>query len=162
MKRRYSLFLLPAFVLLLLLPLSCESEKALTLVNQEAAIDAFITSRYGGHVIVRNGGANRIVLSEGTGEPAAAGDTLALRLDGYVFNNGPGTQFLSETLREVIGKGALIQGLDDGLIGVCAGEECMILFSARYGYYDEAVGIVPAMSPLLFRVQVDEIVKVNE
>ena len=58
-----------------------------------------------------------------------------------------------------MGKGKLLKGLDSGLIGVQAGETCVILFSAKYGYYDETVGVVPAMSPLLFTVTVNDIVK---
>ena len=139
--------------------LSCESEKALELVNQEAAIDKYITAKYADNEIVRNDGANRVVLTAGTGALLAAGDTIDMQLAGYVFSNGPGTQFLSENIRSVVGKGKLLKGLDNGLIGVQAGETCVILFSAKYGYYDETVGVVPSMSPLLFTVTVNDIVK---
>lgn len=147
------------FAALALTLASCESEKALELVNQEAAIDKYITARYADNTIVRNEGANRVVLTAGAGAELAAGDTVDMQLDGYVFNNGPGTQFLSENVRSVVGKGKLLKGLDSGLIGVQAGEQSLILFSAKYGYYDESVGVVPAMSPLIFTVVVNEIVK---
>lgn len=147
------------FAALALALASCESEKALELVNQEAAIDKYISARYADNTIVRNEGANRVVLTAGTGAELAAGDTVDMQLDGYVFSNGPGTQFLSENVRCAVGKGKLLKGLDSGLIGVQAGEQSLILFSAKYGYYDESVGVVPAMSPLIFTVVVNEIVK---
>lgn len=151
---RHILFALFALVLV-----SCESEKALELVNQEAAIDKYITAKYADNTIVRNDGANRVVITAGSGAELAAGDTVQMQLDGYVFSNGPGTQFLSENIRTVVGKGKLLKGLDLGLIGVQAGEASVILFSAKYGYYDETVGVVPPMSPLLFTVTVNQIVK---
>ena len=147
------------FAALALCLVSCESEKALELVNQEAAIDKYITGKYADNTIVRNDGANRVVVTPGTGAELAAGDTVDMQLDGYVFSSGPGTQFLSENVRSVVGKGKLLKGLDSGLIGVQAGESSVILFSAKYGYYDESVGVVPPMSPLLFMVTVNEIVK---
>ena len=155
--KRFRILLLSA--LALCFALSCESEKALELVNQEGAIDKYITSKYADNTIVRNDGANRVILTAGSGAELAAGDTIDMQLDGFVFSSGPGTQFLSENVRSVVGKGKLLKGLDSGLIGVQAGETCVILFSAKYGYYDETVGVVPAMSPLLFTVTVNDIVK---
>lgn len=152
-------FRLILFAALALILASCESENALELVNQEAAIDGYITSHYADNTIVRNEGSNRVILTAGSGSQIAAGDTVDMQLDGYVFSNGPGTQFLSENVRSVVGKGKLLTGLDSGLIGVQSGEQCVILFSAKYGYYDESVGVVPAMSPLIFTVVVNEIVK---
>ena len=154
--KRFRHILLVLFALALV---SCESEKALELVNQEAAIDKYITAKYADNTIVRNDGANRVVLTSGSGAELAAGDTVDMQLDGYVFSNGPGTQFLSENVRSVVGKGKLLKGLDSGLIGVQTGESAVILFSAKYGYYDETVGVVPPMSPLLFTVTVNQIVK---
>ena len=92
MKRiRHILLVLSALALV-----SCESEKALELVNQEAAIDSYITARYADNTIVRTDGANRVVITAGSGAELAAGDTVDMQLDGYVFSNGPGTQYLSE------------------------------------------------------------------
>ena len=154
--KRFRPILLALFALVLA---SCESEKALELVNQEAAIDKYITAKYADNTIVRNDGANRVVITAGSGAELAAGDTVQMQLNGYVFSNGPGTQFLSENVRSVVGKGKLLKGLDSGLIGAQVGEESVILFSAKYGYYDESVGVVPPMSPLLFTVTVQQIVK---
>ena len=155
MKRfRHLLLVLSALALV-----SCESEKALELVNQEESIDKYITARYADNTIVRNEGANRVVITPGSGAELAVGDTVDMQLDGYVFSNGPGTQYLSENVRSVVGKGKLLKGLDNGLIGVQAGEQSVILFSAKYGYYDESVGVVPPMSPLIFAVTVYQVVK---
>ena len=48
----------------------------------------------------------------------------------------------------------MLEGLRDGLVGVRAGEECEILFTAKYGYGNRTFGIIPANSALLYRIWV--------
>ena len=47
-----------------------------------------------------------------------------------------------------------IEGLQKGLIGVRAGEECEILFSAKYGFGNKSFGMIPAKSALLYKIWV--------
>ena len=48
----------------------------------------------------------------------------------------------------------MLDGLKNGLIGVQAGEECEILFTAKYGYGNRTFGIIPANSALLYKIWV--------
>jgi FKBP-type peptidyl-prolyl cis-trans isomerase len=143
-----------------LLLASCQSENALAVVNQEAAIDKYITSRYADYEVVRNGGTNRVIVIEGDASKVAApGDSITMNIEGNIFTSSPSTRFLSGERTVELGPRDLMKGLEKGLEGVAEGEECYIFFSAKYGYYDESIGIVPSMSALMFHVNVLEIKK---
>ena len=43
------------------------------------------------------------------------------------------------------------------LEGVRAGEECEIMFSAKYGFGNRTLGIIPAKTALLYRIWVTEV-----
>ena len=158
MKSGYMTILLTAAALLALA--SCESENAITVVNQEDAIEKYISSRYAEYPVTHSDGANRVTIIEGDSTVVAApGDSIHMNIDGYIFTSSPSTQFLSNELTVELGPDDLIEGLEKGLRGVTEGEECYIFFSAKYGYYNSSVGIVPSMSALMYHVNVLEIKK---
>lgn len=138
---------------------SCSSQKAETISSQEASIDSYIEKSHSEREVHRDGGSNRIVMVLGEGEGIVAGDRTTVGLKGHIFSNGPGTLFYDDTVTVKIGAGEVISGLDTGLRGARAGEQCYIVFSAKYGFYDKAVGIVPAMSPLLYEAEIISIEK---
>jgi hypothetical protein len=124
---------------IMFLALSCTKEdRNNTIVNQEESIDRYISSLDGVRVI-RNGGSNRIVYTEGTGaDSLAVGDSVKFYYAGYVFSNGKGSLFatnnpqiaqekdfpLSGDLEErILNGGNFISGLANGLAGVKAGEK---------------------------------------
>lgn len=158
-----------------LLLASCTKEdRNLMLVNQEEAIDRYISAQKNVR-IARNGGSNRLVATEGRGaDSLEVGDAVNFYYAGYIFSNGKGSLFATNNPEvaqksdfplsggvesAVIGEGSLITGLDKGLAGARAGEVCQIVFSAKYGYDNESVYNVPKMSPLIFDVWVESIVK---
>lgn len=160
---------------IMFLALSCTKEdRNNTIVNQEESIDRYISSLDGVRV-VRNGGSNRIVYTEGTGaDSLAVGDSVKFYYAGYVFSNGKGSLFatnnpqiaqekdfpLSGDLEErILNGGNFISGLENGLAGVKAGEKCDIVFSAKYGFGNTVVYNVPKLTPLIFEVWVEGIVK---
>ena len=160
---------------IMFLALSCTKEdRNNTIVNQEESIDRYISSLDGVRV-VRNGGSNRIVYTEGTGvDSLAVGDSVKFYYAGYVFSNGKGSLFatnnpqiaqekdfpLSGDLEErILNGGNFISGLANGLEGVKAGEKCDIVFSAKYGFGNTVVYNVPKLTPLIFEVWVEGIVK---
>ena len=53
----------------------------------------------------------------------------------------------------------MVTGLANGLVGAREGEMCEVVFSAKYGYDNDIVYDVPKMSPLIFQVWVEGIVK---
>ena len=160
---------------IMFLALSCTKEdRNNTIVNQEESIDRYISS-FDGVRVVRNGGSNRIVYTEGTGaDSLAVGDSVKFYYAGYVFSNGKGSLFatnnpqiaqekdfpLSGDLEErILNGGNFISGLANGLAGVKAGEKCDIVFSAKYGFGNTVVYNVPKLTPLIFEVWVEGIVK---
>ena len=125
--------------------------------------------------IVYNRGAARLIKKKGTGEKLSADGAVSFYYAGYIFKGGAPTaanlfatnhQTTAETsefettdadysLFEVnMAETEMLEGLRDGLEGVRAGEECEILFTAKYGYGNRTFGIIPANSPLLYRIWV--------
>lgn len=133
---------------------SCESEIQALIVSQEEWIDSYISSLPDSLQIVRNEGSNRVIVSPGTGPAIAEGDSAFILYAGYVMGDrGPGKQFVTlDSAMVRVGKGDLVKGLDKGLVGARGGEECLVLFTAKNGYYKENVGLVPEKSALLFDI----------
>ena len=164
---------------------SCMKEKLeLTYTNQEAKIDQYInsnkytdSSKTDSLRVVYNGGAARLVLTEGTGEELNANGTAAIYYAGYVFNGSKSKTNLFITNHEDTAKSAgwnltdedfgiyqfnmsetkFIEGLRNGLIGVRGGEHCQILFSGKYGFGNEEFGIIPTNSALLYEIWVEAV-----
>lgn len=123
--------------------------------------------------IVYNKGAARLVQKEGSGEELEGTGAVSFYYAAYVFRNGWSSSSLFATNHQETAsmnfilsdadynlfeadmtKTELLTGLRNGLIGVRAGEECEIVFSAKYGFGKEAFGTVPANSSLLYKIWV--------
>ena len=143
-----------------LLLCSCESEYQSSLADQEGYIESYISSNYGDCEVTLNEGVSRVTLSQGYGLPAEEGDRLTVHCVGYTFgSSGPQSKFTELELTFTLGEDDIIEGLEKGLTGVSCGETCLVLFSARYGYGNSAVGVVPEATALAFTLQVKSIVK---
>ena len=175
---------------------SCMKEKLKTTYNsQEDSIDKYITSnmyakrtgvseKTGNDTtwtdtlrVVRNGGANRLVLKEGLGEELKPGGKIAFYYAGYTFKGSKSNSNLFTTNRQEtaaeakwdltdakyellqtnLTKDGFIEGLRMGLAGVKGGEECEILFSGQYAFGDVEFGIIPANSALLYHIWVEAV-----
>lgn len=89
-----------------------------------------------------------------------AGDVLVMNYTGRLEN---GTVFDSNILPEfnhvqplefVLGAGQVIQGWDEGLVGMKIGDKKTLVIPSEKGYGDRAVGnIIPANSTLIFEVE---------
>ena len=166
---------------LMLTAISCTKEdRKLTLIRQEEAIDKFVQSLTKDTRFYRNG-VVRAVLEQG--KPAGQADTLTpgdtayFYYAGHIFSNGKGELFYTNsdsvalsynrkleteeaTIRSgVVGEGRFLKGLDNGFPGMAPGEHAYIIFNADYGFGNTKVGLVPAMSPLLFEIWIERIVK---
>jgi peptidylprolyl isomerase len=100
-------------------------------------------------------------LVEGTGEAAAAGQTMVVNYTGWLED---GTQFDSsidsgQTFSFVLGAGNVIAGWDEGIAGMKVGGKRQLVVPAELGYKDQANGIIPANSVLIFEVELLEIQK---
>ena len=180
-----------AFMLLCLAGTSCVKAKLeVTYNNQEDKIDQYITKNMyvtrtteeGSTTtdtlrVVYNGGANRLVTKEGSGEELREDGTIEFYYAGYVFSGSKSASNLFITNHEATATAAgweltdsdwssyrirmheakLLEGLKKGLTGVKSGEECQILFSGKYGFGNKEFGIIPANSALLYEIWVEAI-----
>lgn len=98
------------------------------------------------------------VLTEGTGEGAAAGDEIAVQYVGVL--SADGTEFDSsydagQAFTFVLGTGAVIEGWDQGLIGAKVGSRIQLDIPAELAYGDQAAGdVITPGSALTFVVDV--------
>ena len=147
-------------VILSLIAVSCnQADLEKTATAQEEAIESFLKNKYQDSTIVNNGGVNRVVLIKGEGAEAAAGDSVFFKFQEGIFNNGNITTICEGEYASVLGNKSMIQGLDKGITGMKKEESAMIIFSARYGYYDSKVSVVPSMSALVYYVYLKDIKK---
>lgn len=128
--------------------------------------------------IVRNGGSNRVVLEEGSGEALEEGGTVTFYYGGYVFNGSisSGNLFATNHRQTATDCGwaltdmdfsaasavlsrssGLVTGLYNGLKGVKAGEHCYIVFSGQYGFGNKVTGTIPANSALLYEIWIESV-----
>ena len=158
---------------------SCsKQDRENTIISQENSIDRYISS-LGGVQVVRNNGANRVIISsDNSAAIAERGDSLYIRFAGYIFSNGRGPMFITNDTSAVgnkdfveivqkpygirLGSTPLVKGLDRGLEGVTQGEHCYIIFSAKYGFNNTEVYVIPKLSPLFYEIWVDKIAKNGE
>ncbi len=151
---------------------ACNDAIELQYINQEAAIDSYINSQFKDFPIVRNEGSNRIVIEETfASDSLCAGDSLTFRYAGYVFDSAPSAIFYTnnpsvsdqfgedEPLKILFGTDRLIPGLENGLKGVKRGEHSVIIFSGKYGFGTEKLGIIPPASALLYEVWIEKVRK---
>lgn len=171
-------------ILICLSMISCVKEQLEATYNkQEDQIDKYITKNMivtndegitDTLRVIRNGGSNRLVTVEGTGEELKADGHVGFYYAGYTFNGSVSTSGMFVTnhqataeqagwnltdadyaLMEInITRAELIEGLRKGLTGVRAGEECEIIFSGKYGFGNKSFGMIPAKSALLYKIWV--------
>ncbi|CAN5550563.1 hypothetical protein BH10ACT2_BH10ACT2_13480 [soil metagenome] len=95
-------------------------------------------------------------ITEGTGEPAKAGDTLAVFYVGVL--SGDGTEFDSnygtDPLTLVLGAGDVIVGWDQGLVGVKAGGRRQLDIPADIAYGEAGRGPIGPNEALSFVIDV--------
>lgn len=125
--------------------------------------------------IVYNKGAARLVKKKGKGPQLSPDGAVSFYYAGYTFKGSkPGASNLFATnhqhtadslkfkltdpdysiLEINMAEADLLEGVRNGLAGVQAGEECEILFTAKYGYGNRTFGIIPANSALLYQIWV--------
>lgn len=99
-------------------------------------------------------------LSEGEGEAAAKGDTLSVHYTGTLMD---GTKFDSsldrgEPFEFVLGQGYVIQGWDEGMLGMKIGGKRKLTIPSDMAYGDNGVpGAIPGGATLVFEVELLEI-----
>lgn len=171
MKATIKIFIIAVTVIL---SGACSSKLEGIYNRQESQIDTYVAKYESTNRIVRNGGANRIVMKEGEGEELSNNGYVSFYYAAYTFTGSISNSNLLVTnhqataeqagwnltdaeyeLYEIdFGSTGLLSGLKDGLAGVKAGEECEILFSGKYAFGDKPFGIIPANSAMLYKIWV--------
>ena len=108
------------------------------------------------------GNIERMVIDDvkiGTGEEVQEGDTVAVH---YVGTLQDGTEFDSSRKRGApiefkVGSGMVIEGWDQGLLGMKVGGERVLVIPPELGYGSRPVGPIPANSTLVFSLELMEI-----
>ena len=99
----------------------------------------------------------------GTGAAAVAGDKVTVQ---YVGSLTDGTVFDASASHSAdgftfnLGKGEVIQGWDQGIVGMKEGGKRKLVIPASLAYGDQAIGnIIPAGSTLVFEVELLKVQK---
>jgi len=92
----------------------------------------------------------------GTGAEAQAGSTVSVRYtgmlpDGSVFDTTANRG--NEPFTFVLGQGSVIQGWDQGLIGMKEGGKRRLIIPPAMGYGSQGVGPIPPNATLIFDVE---------
>ena len=95
------------------------------------------------------------ILTEGTGDQLVKnGDSITVDYTGVLED---GTEFDSSVgkipFTFIIGQGQVIQGWDQGLIGMKVGEERRLVIPSDLAYGPNGTGGIPANSTLIFTVK---------
>lgn len=103
------------------------------------------------------------VLQEGSGDVAAAGQTASVHYTGWLHDTSApenrGAKFDSSVDRGTpfefpLGAGRVIQGWDQGVVGMQVGERRELTIAPELAYGDRAIGeLIPPGSTLLFEVE---------
>ena len=102
----------------------------------------------------------------GTGAEAKSGQTVTVNYTGWLYQNGgKGKKFDSSfdhdgTFKFTIGAGQVIQGWDQGVVGMKEGGKRTLIIPPDLAYADQNIGdgLIPPWSTLIFEI---ELVHVN-
>jgi len=99
------------------------------------------------------------IIKEGQGEESKNGDTLSVHYTG-TFENGEkfdSSLDRGEPFEFVLGQGMVIEGWEQGMLGMKAGEKRKLFIPYELGYGENWHGQIPAKSNLIFEVELLEI-----
>ena len=153
--------LIATFALCLAATAACTMDEKLNeCVKQDENIESYINKHFADSTVyVTDNGISRIVMVHGKGPAAQKGDSVIFSYKGYIFSNGPSAQFTEGRIKERLGDRHMIDGLDEGMVGMMKGEEAYIAFSAKYGFFDKSTGALKPMSPLIYYITLENIYK---
>lgn len=166
---------------LMLSVLACSKASTETLfASQETQIENFLKNQLSANpdaYTVSNGGTQRLVLTEGSGDELKSNGTLSFYWAGYVLTGsslsasnlfatnsidvaedaGWDTEDTEAYTIRTMELSELVGALRDGLTGVKGGQECIVLFSGKYGFSSKPLGTIPANAALAYHVWVESI-----
>lgn len=95
------------------------------------------------------------IIKEGEGQEAQHGDTVSVH---YVGTFEDGNKFDSSVDRGQpfafpLGRGMVIKGWDDGVVGMKLGEKRKLIIPYHLGYGENGYGPIPPKATLVFEVE---------
>lgn len=170
-------------ITILAMMMSCTKEGDKTAFSlQESQIEEYVKRAVEGketYISTTNKGSVKLILTEGEGEELKEDGVVSFYYAGFVFIGSQLSQsnlFTTndKALAESLGletdnpdqyniltvslsESNLVEGLKNGLVGAKAGEECIILFSGKYGFGSKQLGMIPANSALAYQVKIESI-----
>lgn len=180
MRRHFGIILMAAS---LISAASCTKEATEeAYAKQESLISSFVEKKLESNhdlKVTYNGGSVRITLNEGEGMEVNARGKVSITYAGYDFKKGTmdkNTLFATNSRSVAASSGwelsdessfeplvidlsdkEIIPGLRNGLVGVSEGEECIILFTGKYGFGKKSIGTISANAPLAYQIWVEHI-----
>jgi FKBP-type peptidyl-prolyl cis-trans isomerase len=120
-----------------------------------AAADSSGPAKTNGKPVTTASGLQYWDLKVGTGPDAASGDVVKVHYTGWLTD---GTKFDSsydhgQPLRFWLGKGNVIKGWDEGIVGMKVGGKRQLHIPARLGYGARGTGPIPPNADLVFDVE---------
>lgn len=181
MRKASLIFSIAALAILL----SCSKENEKTLfASQETKIEQLISSLIssdtdGSAYTVSCNGSQRVVLSDGEGPELTSSGTVTFQYAGYYLSSASlsssnlfdtniselasslgwdvsNTEKYELAVEKMSDKN-LVKGLYNGLLGVKAGEDCYVLFSGKYGFGKQTLGIIPSNSALAYHLLIIDV-----
>ncbi len=100
----------------------------------------------------------------GQGALVAPGDMLTVHYVGRLPNGQVFDSSLDRNtpIKFTVGRGQVIRGWDEGLLGMRVGGKRVITIAPDYAYGSQAVGTIPANSTLIFEVELLDVEKVQQ
>ena len=89
-------------------------------------------------------------VTQGTGEPATAGQSVSVAYTGWLTN---GTQFDSGEFPFLLGANEVVPGFDEGVTGMRVGGVRRIIIPPELGYGNRGSGPVPPNAIMIFRIE---------
>lgn len=128
----------------------------IVIIGAFAAVIYYNSTKEKSEMITTETGLQYQDLTVGTGQEAKTGDTVTVH---YVGTLEDGTKFDSsrdrnEPYQLTLGAGGVIDGWEEGLVGMRVGGLRKLVIPPALGYGDQAVGdVIPANATLVFEIE---------
>ena len=137
-----------------------ESEDSLIFIDQDDNQSAAVADAL--REASDRGSLSKLVIDDvviGAGDEVQPGDVVAVHYIGSLQN---GQQFDNSYTRGQVftfevGKGAVIEGWDEGLVGMKVGGKRILVIPSELGYGSRGAGPIPADATLVFAIELVEI-----
>ncbi|MCD4680453.1 MAG: FKBP-type peptidyl-prolyl cis-trans isomerase, partial [Bacteroidales bacterium] len=136
-----------------------EKEKIAVLKQEESQKIQNYLEEKGIKTKARESGLYYILIKEGIGPQAIAGNTVKVHYTGTFLNGDKFDSSLDrgEPIEFVLGQGRVIKGWDEGIALMKVGEKAKFIIPSEIAYGERGGGAIPPVTPLVFEVELVEV-----